>query len=224
MPFWQEQKLENSILFEQAALRKWTSIRHRRWRQRRGHPVGCSTERLSQELGDRRHRKSLRTLRRLAARLRRDAAVSAPPTPAPPVNKVASGSSPPWGGAALVGGDGTALAQITARTEELQATCDVVRGIANMLRHRRGEHLGAWTSQAASSSVSELRGFNKGARKGLGRRHRRAYRLLQLRRRRRRRQPRASVRRSVQAPMGVPDALPLKDLSCLAAFGGSTAS
>ena len=48
-----------------------------------------STERLYQELRDRGYRGSLRTLRPLTARLRRDTAVPAPP-PAPAARKVAS--------------------------------------------------------------------------------------------------------------------------------------
>ena len=58
-----------------------------------------------------------------------------------------------------------ALAQITARCEELNATRDLVREFADMLCHRHGEHLEAWASQAEASPVSELRGFAKGLRK-----------------------------------------------------------
>ena len=84
--------------------------------------------------------------------------------------------------------DRAALAQITARCEELTTTRDLVREFADMLCHRHGERLEAWASQAEASPVSELRGFAKGLRKdwaavtaGLT--------ALQLRRRRRPRQP-----------------------------------
>jgi transposase len=121
-----------------------------------------STERLHAELRDRGYRGSLRTLRRLTAQLRRDTAVPAPP-PAPAARKVASWIlTPP---ADLAGDDHAALAQITARCEELQATRDLVREFADMLCRRRGERLEAWASQAETGPVSELRGFSKGLRK-----------------------------------------------------------
>ena len=65
----------------------------------------------------------------------------------------------------LADDDRAALAQITARCEELNATRDLVREFADMLCHRRGERLEAWASQAEASPVSELRGFAKGLRK-----------------------------------------------------------
>ena len=58
-----------------------------------------------------------------------------------------------------------ALAQITARCAERQATRALVRDFADMLCHRRGKHLEAWARQAETSPVSELRGFAKGLRK-----------------------------------------------------------
>jgi transposase len=58
-----------------------------------------------------------------------------------------------------------ALAQITARCEELNATRALARDFADMLCHRHGEHLEAWASHAENSPVSELRGFAKGLRK-----------------------------------------------------------
>jgi transposase len=58
-----------------------------------------------------------------------------------------------------------ALAQITAGCEELNATLVLVREFADMLCHRRGEHLPAWAAQAEPSPVSELRGFSKGLRR-----------------------------------------------------------
>ena len=83
-----------------------------------------STERLHPELRDRGYRGSLRTLRRLTAQLRQDTAVPAPP-PAPAAKKVASWIlTPP---ADLADDDRAALAQITARCEELNATRDLVR-------------------------------------------------------------------------------------------------
>jgi transposase len=121
-----------------------------------------STERLHQELSDRGYRGSLRTLRRLTAQLRRDTAVPAPP-PAPPAKKAASWILTPPGKLADL--DRAALAQITARCEELKVTRDLVRSFADMLCHRHGEHLEAWTTQAEASPVSELRGFAKGLRK-----------------------------------------------------------
>jgi Transposase len=65
----------------------------------------------------------------------------------------------------LTAGDRAALAQITARCAELAATRDLVREFADMLCHRRGEHLEAWAGRAEASPVSELRGFSKGLRK-----------------------------------------------------------
>jgi transposase len=65
----------------------------------------------------------------------------------------------------LADADRAALAQITTRCAELNATRDLVREFADMLCHRRGEHLEAWASQAETSPVSELRGFSKGLRK-----------------------------------------------------------
>ena len=65
----------------------------------------------------------------------------------------------------LAGSDRAALAQITARCDELKATRDLVREFADMLCHRHGERLEAWAAQAESSPVSELRGFSKGLRK-----------------------------------------------------------
>jgi transposase len=63
------------------------------------------------------------------------------------------------------GGNHAALAQITARCAELNVTHDLVRDFAEMLCHRRGEHLEAGAAQAETSPVSELRGFAKRLRK-----------------------------------------------------------
>jgi hypothetical protein len=120
-----------------------------------------STERLHAELRDRGYRGSLRTLRRLTARLRRDTAVPVPP-PAPPARKVASWILTPPGD--LADDDRAALAKITGRCAELTTTRDLVREFADMLCHRHGERLEAWASQAEASPVSELRGFSKGLR------------------------------------------------------------
>jgi transposase len=65
----------------------------------------------------------------------------------------------------LTDADHTALAQITARCDELTTTRALVRDFADMLCHRHGEHLETWASQAEASPVSELRGFAKGLRK-----------------------------------------------------------
>ena len=65
----------------------------------------------------------------------------------------------------LTDDDRAALAQITARCDELAATRDLVREFADMLCHRHGERLEAWAGQAETSPVSELRGFAKGLRK-----------------------------------------------------------
>lgn len=121
-----------------------------------------STEKLHAELRARGYRGSMRTLRRLTARLRQDTAVPAPP-PAPAAKKVATWILTPPG--KLADGDRAALAQITARCEELTATRDLVREFADMLCHQHGEHLESWASQAGTSPVSELRGFAKGLRK-----------------------------------------------------------
>jgi transposase len=121
-----------------------------------------STERLHQELRERGYRGSERTLRRLTSQLRRDTAVPALP-PAPAARKVASWVLTPPG--KLADDSQAALAQITARCAELNATRTLVRDFADMLCHRHGEHLEAWASHAENSPVSELRGFAKGLRK-----------------------------------------------------------
>jgi transposase len=121
-----------------------------------------STGRLHQELRERGYRGSQRTLRRLTARLRRDTAVPAPPPP-PAARKVASWILTPPG--KLTDDNRAALAQITARCQELAATRTLVREFADMLCHRHGENLEAWAAQAENSPVSELRGFAKGLRK-----------------------------------------------------------
>ena len=135
---------------------------HQDWLRQRWDEGVRSTEQLHAELRDRGYRGSLRTLRRLTARLRQDTAVPAPP-PAPAAKKVASWILTPPG--ELAGDDRAALAQITGRCAELAATRDLVREFADMLCHRRGERLEAWASQAEASPVSELRGFAKGLRK-----------------------------------------------------------
>ena len=106
---------------------------------------------------------SLRTLRRLTARLRREGAVPAPSPRRPAAKKVASWIlTPPVG---LAEDNRATLAQITARCAELKATRDLVREFADKLCHRHGERLEAWADQAETSPVSELRGFSKGLRK-----------------------------------------------------------
>jgi transposase len=121
-----------------------------------------STNRLHAELRERGYRGSQRTLRRLTAQLRQDTAIPTPP-PAPAAKKVASWILTPPG--KLADDNRAALAQITARCQELTATRDLVREFADMLCHRHGEHLEAWAAQAENSPVSELRGFSKGLRK-----------------------------------------------------------
>ena len=121
-----------------------------------------STERLYEALRNRGYRGSQRTLRRLTAQLRHDTAVPAPP-PAPAAKKVASSILTPPG--KLPDTDCAALAQITARCQELTTTRDLVRDFADMLCHQHGEHLEAWADQAQASPVSELRGFASGLRK-----------------------------------------------------------
>jgi transposase len=124
---------------------------------------GCrSTERLHEELRARGYRGSLRTLRRVTARLRQDTAAAAPP-PAPAARKVASWILTPPG--KLAEDDRAELARITTRCEELTATRALVREFADMLCHRHGEYLEPWATQAENSPISELRGFAKGLRK-----------------------------------------------------------
>ncbi len=135
---------------------------HQDWLRQRWDEGVRSTERLHTELRDRGYRGSLRTLRRLTAQLRRDTAVPASPPP-PPARQVASWIlTPP---SDLIDDDRATLAQITARCAELAATRDLVREFADMLCHRRGEHLEAWAGRAEASPVSELRGFSKGLRR-----------------------------------------------------------
>jgi transposase len=136
---------------------------HQAYLQQRWDDGIRSTGRLHQELRGRGYRGSLRTLRRLTARLRHDTAIPAPPPPPPPAKKVARWILTPPGD--LADDDRAALARITARCEELKAARALVRAFAHMLRHRHGEHLEAWASRAEASPVSELRGFAKGLRK-----------------------------------------------------------
>jgi hypothetical protein len=135
---------------------------HQDWLRQRWKEGVRSTDRLHAELRDRGYRGSLRTLRRVTARLRQDTAVPAPP-PAPPAKKVACWILTPPG--ELADDNRGALAQITARCEELKVTRDLVREFAGMLCHRRGERLETWAAQAEASPVSELRGFARGLRR-----------------------------------------------------------
>jgi len=135
---------------------------HQDWLRQRWEEGVRSTERLHAELRGRGYRGSLRTLRRLTARLRQDTAVPAP-LPAPPAKKVACWILTPPGD--LADDNRAALAQITARCAELKVTRDLVREFADMLCHRRGERLEAWASRAEASPVSELRGFARGLRR-----------------------------------------------------------
>jgi transposase len=121
-----------------------------------------STERLHAELRERGYPGSLRTLRRLTAQLRQATAVPAPPPP-PPARRAASWILTPPG--KLTDADRAALAQITARCQELDVTRTLVCEFAGMLRHRHGQHLEAWAASTETSPVSELRGFARGLRK-----------------------------------------------------------
>jgi hypothetical protein len=119
-----------------------------------------STSQLHAELRERGYRGSLRTLRRLTAQLRADTAVPTP-LPAPKTKQVTSWLLTTPGKLT----DRAALAQITARCEELTTTRDLVREFADMLCNQGGERLEAWATQAEASPVSELRGFAKGLRR-----------------------------------------------------------
>jgi transposase len=122
----------------------------------------CSTNQLYEEIRGRGYRGSLRTLRRCTAGLRQATARPAqPPPPAP--RKVTSWIlTPP---AKLAAEDYDTLQQITARCEEINATCALVRQFADMLCGRRGRNLPAWTARAEASPVRELRSFAAGLRK-----------------------------------------------------------
>jgi transposase len=135
---------------------------HQDWLRQRWDEGVRSTDRLYQELRGRGYQGSLRTLRRLTAQLRRDTAVPAAP-PAPKAKQVASWILTPPGD--LADDARAALAQITARCEELTATRDLVGDFADVLCNRHGERLEAWASRAETSPVSELRGFSKGLRR-----------------------------------------------------------
>jgi transposase len=135
---------------------------HQDWLRQRWDEGARSTELLYQELRGRGYQGSLRTLRRLTARLRQDTAVPGPP-PAPKGKEVASWILTPPGD--LADGDRAALAQITARCAELSTTRDLVHEFADMLCNRRGERLENWADQAEAGTVSELRGFSKGLRR-----------------------------------------------------------
>src|SRR5580700_10824341 len=121
---------------------------HQTYLQQRWDDGIRSTKQLHAELRDRGYRGSMRTLRRLTAQLRRDTAVPAPP-PAPPARKAASWILTPPGD--LAEDNRAALAQITARYQELKATVALVRDFADMLCHRHGERLEAWARQAEAS-------------------------------------------------------------------------
>jgi transposase len=130
---------------------------HQRWEE------GCtSTETLNEELRARGYAGSLRTLRRHTAALRHAATAPAPP-PAPAPKKVASWILTPPGN--LPDDNKAALAAITARCPELDATRTLVRQFADMLTHRQGGKLPAWADQAEASTVREMRGFAAGLRK-----------------------------------------------------------
>ena len=145
-----------------------------------------STERLHAELRERGYRGSQRTLRGLTAQLRCDTAVPAPP-PAPAARKVASWILTPPG--KLTDGHRAALAQITARCEELNTTRVLVREFAEMLCHRHGGAPGSLGCPGREQPGQRATRLRRGTAQRLGRRHRRAYRHLQFRRRRRPRQP-----------------------------------
>ena len=121
-----------------------------------------STERLHAELRDRGYRGSLRTLRRLTARLRRT-----PPSPRRRQHRRRrrwpAGSSPRPASSPTTTAPRSRRSPPAATNSN--ATRDLVRDFADMLCHRRGERLEAWAAQAEASPVSELRGFAKGLRK-----------------------------------------------------------
>lgn len=161
---------------------------------------GCgSTEQLHEKLCGRGYRGSLRTLRRLTARLRQDTAVPWHQHRPPP--KVAGWILIPPG--KLPDDRRAALAQITGRCEELAATRALVRDFADMLCHRHGQDLEAWASQARDSPASELRGFAKGLRKGWAASHRRTRHALHLRHCRKPSQPHHSVESGLSSLPGI---------------------
>jgi transposase len=130
---------------------------HQRWEE------GCtSTDQLNEELRARGYRGSLRTLRRHTAALRQGNATPAAP-PAPASKKVARWILTPPGN--LTAGHSAALAAITARCPELDATRTLVRQFGDMLTHRQGSKLPAWADNAEASTVQELRSFAAGLRK-----------------------------------------------------------
>jgi transposase len=130
---------------------------HQRWAE------GChSTEQLNEELRTRGYRGSLRTLRRHTAALRDGTATPAQP-PAPAPKKVASWILTPPG--KLSDQHRVALAAITARCPELDATRTLVRQFADMLTHRQGSKLPDWADQAEASTVQEMRNYAASLRK-----------------------------------------------------------
>jgi transposase len=62
----------------------------------------------------------------------------------------------------LTTGHHDALAVITARCPELDATRILVRQLADMLTHRQGSKLPDWTARAEASTVQEMRSFAAG--------------------------------------------------------------
>jgi hypothetical protein len=130
---------------------------HQRWEE------GChSTEQLHAEIRARGYAGSLRTLRRHTAQLRQDTGRPAQP-PAPASKKVAAWILTPPGN--LPDDNRAALAAITDRCPELDATRTLVRQFADMLTHRQGSKLPAWADQAEASTVQEMRSFAAGLRK-----------------------------------------------------------
>ena len=121
-----------------------------------------STERLHAELRARGYQGSLRTLRRLTARLRQDTAVPRR-RQRPRPRRWPAGSSPRPATSPTTTAPRSRRSPPAARNSTPPAT--LVREFADMLCHRRGEHLEAWAAQAEASPVSELRGFAKGLRK-----------------------------------------------------------
>jgi transposase len=124
---------------------------------------GChSTNPLYEEIRGRGYRGSLRTLRRWTAGMRQATARPAQPSPPAPRKVTSWILTPP---AKLAARDHDTLQQITARCEEINQTCALVRQFADMLCGRRGHNLPAWTARAEASPVRELRSFAAGLRK-----------------------------------------------------------
>jgi transposase len=133
---------------------------HQRWN------AGCTdAARLTSELTAQGYRGSDKTVRRYLQPFRATL-VAPPPTPAPPSVRRVTGwltrHSP-----GLTEDDTLQLKQLLARSPALAATAEHVRGFADILCNRNGQHLATWMQQVDRDGSPALRSFVAGLRADL---------------------------------------------------------